>query len=94
MFSSFLLVAAGLFSSTTYASLKYKGADISSLLLLESEGHTYKTTSGTTEKLEVILKNSGANTIRQRVWVNPSDVSRSSPGMYCRSSADILTGHI
>lgn len=94
MFSSFLVVAASLLSSTSYASLMYKGADVSSLLLLESEGHTYKTTSGTTEKFEVILKNSGANTIRQRVWVNPSDVSRSMSGMYCRSSADNLTGHI
>lgn len=74
MVSSFLLVVAGLLSSTSYASLTYKGADISSLLLLEGQGQTYKTTSGTTEKLEVILKNSGANTVRQRVWVNPSDV--------------------
>ncbi|KAF8855025.1 glycoside hydrolase family 53 protein [Acephala macrosclerotiorum] len=54
------------------ASLTYKGVDWSSLLIEEAAGHTYKTTSGRTEPLETILKASGVNTVRQRLWVNPS----------------------
>lgn len=57
------------------ASLTYKGVDWSSLLIEEAAGYTYKTTSGTTEPLETILKASGVNTVRQRLWVNPSDGS-------------------
>ena len=53
--------------------LQYKGADISSLLTLESEGKTFKSISGTVLPFEKILSASGANSIRQRVWVNPSD---------------------
>ena len=54
------------------ASLTFKGVDWSSIALEEAAGYTYKTTSGTTEALETILKASGVNTVRQRVWVNPS----------------------
>jgi len=54
------------------ASLTYKGVDWSSLLIEEAAGYTYETTSGTTEALETILKASGVNTVRQRLWVNPS----------------------
>ncbi|CAE6443028.1 unnamed protein product [Rhizoctonia solani] len=55
------------------AALQYKGADISSLLMLESQGKTYKWTDGYVEGFEWILQKSGANSVRQRVWVNPSD---------------------
>lgn len=72
MRSSLTWLAAGLLS-TVSASLTYKGADISSLLLLEEEGITYKWTDGYVEAFEYILEKSGANTIRQRVWVNPSN---------------------
>ena len=58
--------------SVTQAALTYKGVDWSSLLIEEAAGKSYKTTSGTTEPLETILKNSGVNTVRQRLWVNPS----------------------
>jgi arabinogalactan endo-1,4-beta-galactosidase len=54
------------------ASLTYKGVDWSSLLIEEAAGYTYKTTAGTVEPLETILKASGVNTVRQRLWVNPS----------------------
>ena len=73
MLPSFLLTAAGLLSSTAYAALTYKGADISSLITLENQGKTYKWASGTQEWFEYILQKSGANTARQRLWVNPSD---------------------
>ena len=51
-------------------SLTYKGVDWSSLLIEEAAGYSYK--SGTTQPLETILKNSGVNTVRQRLWVNPT----------------------
>ncbi|THY95649.1 glycosyl hydrolase 53 [Aureobasidium pullulans] len=73
MLRSVLLTATALLSSVTHGALTYKGADISSLIMLENQGKTFKTTAGATEPLETILKQSGANSVRQRVWVNPSD---------------------
>lgn len=54
------------------ASLTFKGVDWSSLLVEEAAGYTYKTTAGKTAPLETILTASGVNTVRQRLWVNPS----------------------
>lgn len=54
------------------ATLPYKGVDWSSLLVEEAAGHTYQTTSGSVEPLETVLKSSGVNTVRQRLWANPS----------------------
>ncbi|CAG8978312.1 hypothetical protein HYALB_00005898 [Hymenoscyphus albidus] len=53
--------------------LTYKGVDWSSTLMLENSGKTFKTSSGATQPFEKILKSSGVNTVRQRLWVNPSD---------------------
>jgi len=39
----------------------------------EKAGYKYENSAGTTQPLETILKNSGVNTVRQRIWVNPSD---------------------
>ncbi|KAI1107905.1 glycoside hydrolase family 53 protein [Jackrogersella minutella] len=55
------------------AALTYKGVDWSSVTVEEKAGISYTTTSGTTEPLENILAESGVNTVRQRVWVNPQD---------------------
>ncbi|KAJ5514776.1 Glycoside hydrolase superfamily [Penicillium fimorum] len=68
----YLLLAAGQLFASTAATLTYNGADISSLLVEEDAGISYKNTAGTTEKLEAILSASGVNSVRQRVWVNPS----------------------
>jgi len=54
------------------ASLTYKGVDWSSFTIESNEGKKYSTSSGTTEALQTILAGSGVNTVRQRVWVNPS----------------------
>lgn len=67
-FSSLLLLA-----TTALAALPSKGVDWSSLLIEEKAGKTYKNSAGQTQPLETILKNSGVNTVRQRIWVNPSD---------------------
>ncbi|KAF2022418.1 glycoside hydrolase family 53 protein [Aaosphaeria arxii CBS 175.79] len=62
-----------LFASPILAALPHKGVDWSSLLIEEKAGKQYKTTSGQVQPLETILKNSGVNTVRQRIWVNPSN---------------------
>ncbi|CAJ2501421.1 Uu.00g042740.m01.CDS01 [Anthostomella pinea] len=55
------------------AALTYKGVDWSSVIVEENAGKSYKTTSGAVAPLESILASSGVNTVRQRVWVNPSN---------------------
>lgn len=69
LFCTLLFVLA----QSATAALTYKGVDWSSTLMLENSGKSFKTTSGTTEPFETILKASGVNTVRQRLWVNPSD---------------------
>ncbi|CAL3968189.1 hypothetical protein PZA11_006807 [Diplocarpon coronariae] len=61
------------FLAGVHAALTFKGVDWSSLLVEEAAGVTYKTTAGKTEPLESILVASGVNTVRQRIWVKPSD---------------------
>lgn len=60
-------------ASPALASLQYRGADISSLLVEEQSGISYKDVNGNAAKLENILAGHGVNAIRQRLWVNPSD---------------------
>lgn len=49
-----------------------KGADVSWVTEMESNGIKFYNSSGTQQDLFLILKNLGMNTIRLRVWVNPS----------------------
>ncbi|KAF2114381.1 family 53 glycosyl hydrolase [Lophiotrema nucula] len=62
-----------LFATVSLAALPYKGVDWSSLLIEEKAGKTYKNAAGQVQPLETILKIDGVNTVRQRIWVNPSD---------------------
>ena len=59
--------------ATASTALQYVGADWSSVLVEEAAGITYTTASGEARPLEQILADSGVNTVRQRVWVNPSN---------------------
>lgn len=61
------------FITAASAALTYKGVDWSSATVEEDSGVSYSTASGTGESLEKILSSSGVNTVRQRIWVNPSD---------------------
>lgn len=72
MLPTLLLAAASLLAPAT-AALTYRGADISSLIVEENSGISYKNSAGTTQVLETILSSAGINSVRQRVWVNPSD---------------------
>jgi len=49
-----------------------KGADISWLTQMESTGLKFYNSSGTEQECISLLKSLGMNTIRLRVWVNPS----------------------
>ncbi|KAJ4245257.1 hypothetical protein NW762_014127 [Fusarium torreyae] len=52
--------------------LTYKGADWSSVTIEEKKGIKY-TNGGSAQPLEKILAANGVNSVRQRVWVNPSN---------------------
>ncbi|KAK7184969.1 glycosyl hydrolase 53 [Paraphaeosphaeria sporulosa] len=67
------VLLAALFAAPSLAALPFKGVDWSSLLVEEKAGRTYKNPAGQVQPLETILKASGVNTVRQRIWVNPSD---------------------
>nr|WP_294774045.1 glycosyl hydrolase 53 family protein [uncultured Flavobacterium sp.] len=49
-----------------------RGADMSYLPLIESEGTVYKHNAVTQDPI-ITLKNAGCNTIRMRLWQNPTD---------------------
>jgi len=66
------LAAVLLAFSGAEAALQYKGVDWSSVIVEERAGVSYKTQSGQAQPLERILASNGVNTVRQRVWVNPS----------------------
>ncbi|KAJ5085533.1 hypothetical protein N7532_010304 [Penicillium argentinense] len=55
------------------AALSIRGADISSLIVEENKGISYKNVNGKTQVLESIFADAGINSVRQRLWVNPSD---------------------
>ncbi|KAF4981837.1 hypothetical protein FZEAL_2415 [Fusarium zealandicum] len=60
------------FCSVALSALTYRGVDWSSLLVEEAEGIKY-TDGGAAKPLEDILVANGVNSVRQRVWVNPSN---------------------
>lgn len=55
------------------AALKYVGVDWSSVKVEEKAGIKYTTSSGQQQSLEKILSSNGVDTVRQRIWVNPSN---------------------
>lgn len=69
MFARSLLSAALLVTSV--CAVSYRGVDISSLPVLEASGQTYSD-DGSTQPLEKILANHGANVARIRVWASDS----------------------
>jgi arabinogalactan endo-1,4-beta-galactosidase len=52
-----------------------KGADISWMTEMESEGYTWKDNAGNTKELMPLLKEYDLNAVRLRVWVNPENSS-------------------
>mgnify|MGYP003514123831 CR=1 FL=1 len=53
-----------------------KGIDISMVNQLENQGGEFYTSAGTKKDIYSILKESGANWIRVRLWVNPDQYER------------------
>lgn len=68
-----LRLLSALSLTTVVHALQYVGVDWSSVAVEEDAGITYTSASGTVQPLEQILADAGVNTVRQRVWVNPSD---------------------
>jgi len=66
----FLLVSIA-FAQTIQAQF-VKGADISWLLQMEATGYKFYDSAGVQKNCLQILKDKGINTVRLRVWVNPS----------------------
>ncbi|OCX52086.1 arabinogalactan endo-1,4-beta-galactosidase [Mucilaginibacter sp. PPCGB 2223] len=60
-------------TTTTLHSGFAKGADVSWLTQMEAGNYKFYNSSGTQQDLLQILKDKGINSIRLRVWVNPSD---------------------
>ncbi|MBK8496010.1 MAG: glycosyl hydrolase 53 family protein [Chitinophagaceae bacterium] len=50
-----------------------KGADVSWVTQMENTGIKFYNSSGTEQECMQLLKNTGVNTIRLRVWVNPAN---------------------
>lgn len=50
-----------------------KGADVSWLTQMEASGYKFYNSAGTQQDCLQILKDKGINSIRLRVWVNPTD---------------------
>jgi arabinogalactan endo-1,4-beta-galactosidase len=55
-------------ATTTFA----KGADVSWITQMENAGRKFYTGAGVEQEGMLLLKNLGMNTVRLRVWVNPS----------------------
>lgn len=80
IFTNSILTTGVLFTSTALGALQFKGADWSSVTVLErDDGIEFKNLKGEVAPLETILAENGINVVRQRV------VSRFS------SSRDIFT---
>lgn len=72
----FLFVLTLFFISNKMAGQKgsfSKGADVGWLPQMEATGYKFYDTDGTEKDCLQLLKDRGINTIRLRVWVNPSD---------------------
>ena len=59
--------------SLALGALTYRGADWSSVLVEEAAGIQYTNLNGQVQPLESILAANGINSVRQRLWVNPSN---------------------
>lgn len=69
-FAKFLLAAGILLANTAQGALQFKGADWSSVAVLERDGIEYKNLNGEVAPLETILAENGINIVRQRVVSN------------------------
>ncbi|MBB3188038.1 glycoside hydrolase family 53 protein [Microbacter margulisiae] len=78
-----------IFISPVFNSIKaqfVRGADIGWLQQMEATGYKFYDSDGIQKNCLQILKNHGINTVRLRVWVNPSNDPRSG---HC-STADVV----
>jgi arabinogalactan endo-1,4-beta-galactosidase len=67
-----LFLSLGLYTNVALAQTFAKGADVSWVTQMEASGVRWFNDNGTQQDVLQILKDHGMNTIRLRVWVNPS----------------------
>jgi arabinogalactan endo-1,4-beta-galactosidase len=72
IFGSFVLLTSFLCAAPASAQTFAKGADVGWITQMEASGYRWFNNNGTQQDLLQILKDHGMNTIRLRVWVNPS----------------------
>ncbi len=72
-----LVFLSFLFTHNSNAQVFAKGADVTWLPQMEATGYQFYDTDGTKKDALQLLKDRGMNTIRLRVFVNPSDDPRS-----------------
>lgn len=98
--SSYLLAALSAVGVTTASPSKkpffYKGHDLSSLQILEDGGASYKDTArgNATRPVEDILGDGGMNTVRLRLWVNPTVPFDGPPGCTYMSFNELSLHHL
>lgn len=62
-----------------------KGADVSWLTQMEAEGRKFYNASGMETECMTLMKSLGINTIRLRVWVNPSPAWNNKPDVVAKA---------
>ena len=67
-----LLILFSVYAPAASAQTFAKGADVSWITQMEASGYRWQNDNGQQQDLLQILKDHGMNTIRLRVWVNPS----------------------
>jgi arabinogalactan endo-1,4-beta-galactosidase len=60
--------------TTTHTTFFAKGADVSWVTQMESQGIKFYNKTGTAQECMSVLKDLGLNSIRLRVWVDPADI--------------------
>jgi arabinogalactan endo-1,4-beta-galactosidase len=63
-----------------------KGADISAVTQMEASGYLFYNKSGVQEDCFQLMSDIGFNSIRLRVWVNPTEASTGDSYSYCNTS--------
>ena len=67
-----LFLLFSIYAPAAWAQTFAKGADVSWITQMEASGYRWQNDNGQQQDLLQILKDHGMNTIRLRVWVNPS----------------------
>ena len=77
---------------TPTAPIFAKGADISWLTQMEGAGRKFYTSAGAEQEGMLLLKNLGMNSVRLRVWVNPSGGWNNTADVVAKAVRALISG--